>query len=248
MVYYFLDEKQHKQSFESIYYRLIIPSYHLALFISRHLIIFKPILNYPTPQEQLRIMVPLKLILKLKFNMKRILPLLLFFVFSATPALAQVVTNSDRAEMAQVIRVIVKSINAGDPEDITAAISEKAESGLSESITESLAAGPIEFSIATDDLTLNKDGIYTVTATFSSKQDNKELSGLSIYFDFENVDGSWWLIDTNFHEKLAASPASVFIETNRLLIIGGAVVLLIILLVLFFKYKKRDDEEEDESE
>ena len=182
--------------------------------------------------------------------MKKILPVLLFFVFLAFPSLtlAQVVTDSDRAEMAQVIRVIVKSINEGNAKTITAALSQKAESGLSELITESLAAGPIEFSIATDTLTLNDDGTYTVKATFTSKQEGKELSGLSIYFDFENVDGSWWLIDTNFPEKLAASSTSVFIETNRWFFIGGAVILIVILLTVFFKLKKNDTEEEEESE
>ncbi len=152
---------------------------------------------------------------------------------------AQEVNSAVQAELAQILRVIVQAINNGSTQTILDGISSDARPELKKEIDQALNNQPIAYTLDTKTITENDNKTYTIKGTFDAKSTsddgvNWELSGLPTSFTFESKDGGWWLLDTNFHERLGSEftfkiVGLVFSLTSSIILFGA----------LFVYWKKR---------
>lgn len=179
--------------------------------------------------------------------MKKHLIIGLFFLttlFIPFHVQAQEVNREVQAEIAQILRVIVQAINNGTTETIVHGVSENARPELQQEIEQALQNKPINYDLNTKTITANDDQTYTVKGTFqasslSENGTNWELSGIPVSFTFENANGSWWLLETNFHERLGGE-FTLQVVGVIFAIIGG----IIILGALFLFWKKRQEKQQ----
>lgn len=165
--------------------------------------------------------------------------LALFILVTPLTSFAQEMNAQVQADLAQVLQIIVRAVNEDTPDTILDGISENAAPTLKEEIRKTLEENEIELSLSTKTITANDDGTYTVKGVFSaegisSSGINWSLDGIPNEFTFERANESWWLLDTNFHERIGASYTFKFIGT-----VFGVLALLFLIIFTIVKRKKQ---------
>jgi len=143
-------------------------------------------------------------------------------IFS-TSVLAEI-SDQDKIDIENQIVLIETSINDGDLDTIQGIISPNARAGLMSEINTELKGKTISFQQdITKIKTLDNPNQVEVKCTFYAEGINWNVNGLSNSYTFENQNGEWLLIDTNFHEKMTG---------KGFFMAMGAVLIIVLILML----------------
>jgi hypothetical protein len=154
------------------------------------------------------------------------------FLFLICPVVFSV-SLEDKAQIQVQLKLIEISVNYGDAATILEVVSPNARAGLKEELTESFGGKAIEYEQRIDSFEDLEDKKVRVTGSFSASGNNWKINGISNYFIFEKINGSWFLTDTDFHQK--TNPEYVFNLVGSILSLGIPffLFLLFLLFVLF---------------
>ena len=135
--------------------------------------------------------------------MKKSLLVFFAFLFVFAPVYAEV-SSADEAEISDQLMVLVDAVNANDVDSVLSLVSPSAREGLTAEIRDALSGQSIQFSQSARSYEAVGDGQVRVNTRFSASGPGWSINGLSNYYVFERSDGSWLLVDTNFHERIGS--------------------------------------------
>lgn len=141
-----------------------------------------------------------------------ILVFIVIILISYTLAFAE--SNIDHNALQEIqkpLKSIADSINDGDTQNIINLISPNAAPDLKNEIEDKLAGGSITFGEHLTSCYYLPDNKIKAEGIFGAKGIGWEVTGLSNYFVFENVNGEWLLYETDFHKKLGSEYVMKFV-------------------------------------
>ena len=135
--------------------------------------------------------------------MKKSLLVFVAFLFVFAPVYAEV-SSADEAEINDELVVLVDALNAGEVDSVLSLVSPSAREGLSAEIRDALSGQSMRYRHSVSSYESVGDGQVRVNTRFSSSGPGWSINGMSNYFVFERSGGSWFLVDTNFHERMGS--------------------------------------------
>jgi hypothetical protein len=157
-------------------------------------------------------------------KLRRVGIVTMFFVLPFTALGA--ITDSDKATIRFKIDIIETAVDNGSAEEIIAMLSPNAPPTLASAIRNSVEGNSISFN---QDITKYEEiAANTVRAkgAFSAEGFNWDIRGFSNEYVFENIEGEWLLLETEFHTRLGGAYilkafGAVFIAFGVLFVFGG---------------------------
>jgi len=113
------------------------------------------------------------------------------------------ISLSDKKEIQGQVELIVEAVNSNDIDSIIGIISDNARPELSSEIYD-IIGDIIQFQQTITSYEELGDNQIKVKGRYSAVGLGWNIQGLSNYYIFEKHDGSWLLVDTNFHQKTGA--------------------------------------------
>lgn len=105
-------------------------------------------------------------------------------------------------EIREQIDFFVDSINNKEYKIILELISENARSGLKEEFENNVFNNVLIFQQSISSIEEMEDGTIKVSGRFSAEGLNWNVGGFRNFFLFENVNGNWMILDSDFQNKI----------------------------------------------
>ncbi|MDD3120693.1 MAG: PLD nuclease N-terminal domain-containing protein [Candidatus Gracilibacteria bacterium] len=152
--------------------------------------------------------------------------LTLFLLFVSTEITCAEVNDVDRESITNKISIIQDSVGKSDSKTIINILSPNAPATLKQDIQKNIEGKEIFYQQTIESIEQLDSNKINVKGQFSAKGINWNISGISNYFVFENIDNDWYLVESDFAQKLSAGYVFEFI--GKIFMIIGPVILLLL--------------------
>lgn len=145
--------------------------------------------------------------------MKKLLltTLSVFIFFSFAGLVSADISDLDETKIANQMNILVEAVNQSDVQKIENLLSPNAPNTLSEQIQNNIKGQDIRYQQnigSVEELSPNK---VRLSGKFAAQGVNWDISGDSSYFIFEKVDENWYLLESDFAQKLSTEYVAKFI-------------------------------------
>lgn len=144
--------------------------------------------------------------------------------FSSASFVSANINNSDETEIVNQMNILMKAVNQSDTEKIQNLLSPNASETLKAQI-QNIRGQNIKYQQNIGDIEKLSTNKIRISGKFAAQGINWNISGDSNYFIFEKVDGNWYLLESNFAQKLSTEYVMKFI--GKIFIFVGPIFLLI---------------------
>lgn len=176
----------------------------------------------------------MRIIKKFPFNFSAFL-LLMIFISAAVFGQAEILSQSDKNEIAQKLDSLMRFIESGDVQGLLDLIKPE-NTDLRQEIQRGLERKPIfyyllDYSPLEENIEVLDTNKIRVKARFTASGLGWSISGVSTYFVFEKYNDQWLISDTDFHQKLGFD--YVFKIIKKILAFVGPIFILLFAFSLW---------------